>query len=105
LELEKVCHFKGREFQSGCSVDQLSFQAEEFATIERQDVSSIEPANQRRQRTSYWNIVESKRCGAGKVVQRQVLYLGEINDNQRQAWCRVIEAFDEKTQQRTERTL
>src|SRR5690349_6395530 len=43
----------------------------------------------------YWNIVENKRCAGGKVVQRQVLYLGEINDSQREAWCRVIEAFDE----------
>ena len=41
----------------------------------------------------YWNIVESKRCAGGKIVQRQVLYLGEINDSQREAWCRVIEAF------------
>jgi len=31
----------------------------------------------------------------GKVVQRQVLYLGEINDSQRETWCRMIEAFDE----------
>ena len=45
----------------------------------------------------YWNIVESKRLAGGKVVQRQVLYLGEINDEQQQSWCRVIEAFDEKT--------
>ena len=36
----------------------------------------------------YWNIVENKRCGGGKVVQRQVLYLGEINDSQREAWER-----------------
>jgi transposase len=43
----------------------------------------------------YWNIVESKRCAGGKVVQRQVLYLGEINDGQREAWCQLIEAFDE----------
>jgi hypothetical protein len=43
----------------------------------------------------YWNIVESKRCAGGRVVQRQVLYLGEINDSQREAWCRVVEAFDE----------
>jgi hypothetical protein len=43
----------------------------------------------------YWNIVESKRCAGGKVVQRQVLYLGEINDSQREAWCRIIDAFDE----------
>ena len=43
----------------------------------------------------YWNIVENRRCVTGKVVQRQVLYLGEINDSQHEAWCRVIEAFDE----------
>src|SRR5215831_11447787 len=46
----------------------------------------------------YWNIVESKRCSGGKVVQRQVLYLGEINDSQREAWCRVIDTFDEGSQ-------
>jgi len=43
----------------------------------------------------YWNIVENRRCVTGKVVQRQVLYLGEINDSQRETWCRMIEAFDE----------
>jgi hypothetical protein len=43
----------------------------------------------------YWSIVENKRCAGGKVVQRPVLYLGEINDNQLEDWCRVIEAFDE----------
>jgi hypothetical protein len=53
----------------------------------------------------YWNIVESKRCSGGKEVQRQVLYLGEINDSQRESWCRVIEAFDEKRQQRTQLAL
>jgi transposase len=49
----------------------------------------------------YWNIVESKRCAGGKVVQRQVLYLGEINDGQHEAWCRVIEAFDEGSRRHT----
>jgi transposase len=43
----------------------------------------------------YWSIVESKRCSGGKVVQRPVLYLGEINDDQHEAWCRVIEALDQ----------
>ena len=43
----------------------------------------------------YWSIVENKRCAGGKVVQRPVLYLGEINDGQREAWCQLIEAFDE----------
>src|SRR5271165_828521 len=53
----------------------------------------------------YWSIVESKRCAGGKVVQRQVLYLGEINDSQQEAWCRVIEAFDEEAQQTTQLAL
>jgi hypothetical protein len=45
----------------------------------------------------YWSIVESRRCAGGRVVQRPVLYLGEINDSQHAAWCRVIEAFDEES--------
>ena len=53
----------------------------------------------------YWNIVESKRCAGGKVVQRQVLYLGEINDGQREAWSRVIEAFDEDAGRPTQLAL
>ena len=52
-----------------------------------------------------WNIVEAKRCADGRVVQRPVLYLGEINDSQREAWCRVIEAFDEGAQRRTQLAL
>jgi transposase len=53
----------------------------------------------------YWNIVEAKRCADGRVVQRQVLYLGEVNDSQREGWCRVIEAFDEDTQRSTQLAL
>jgi transposase len=53
----------------------------------------------------YWNIVESKRCAGGKVVQRNVLYLGEINDSQRESWCEVIEAFDEGTKRPTQLAL
>ena len=41
----------------------------------------------------YWNIVESKRVGGGRSVQRQVLYLGEINDSQQAAWRKSIEIF------------
>ena len=39
----------------------------------------------------YWNIVENKRLNHGRVVQRQVLYLGEIGSSQRDAWRRAIE--------------
>ena len=53
----------------------------------------------------YWSIVESKRCAGGRVVQRPVLYLGEINDSQREAWCRVIEAFDEEAHERRQLAL
>ena len=53
----------------------------------------------------YWSIVESKRCAGGRVVQRPVLYLGEINDSQREAWCRVVDAFDEGSQQHRQLAL
>jgi transposase len=53
----------------------------------------------------YWNIVENKRCAGGKVVQRQVLYLGEINDGQREAWCQTIDAFDEGSQRHSQLAL
>jgi transposase len=46
----------------------------------------------------YWSVVENRRCGRGKVVQRQVLYLGEINDSQHASWCRTIEIFDDKAE-------
>ena len=42
----------------------------------------------------YWSIVESRRGPSRRVVQRQVLYLGEINDSQKAAWCRCIEVFE-----------
>jgi transposase len=47
----------------------------------------------------YWSIVESRRCrDGGPPVQRQVLYLGEINGSQEEAWRRTIQVFDEHKQ-------
>jgi len=43
----------------------------------------------------YWSIVENHRTAEGRVVQRQVLYLGEVNDSQKQSWCRTIEVLEE----------
>ncbi len=43
----------------------------------------------------YWSVVESRRLDNGRVVQRHVLYLGEINSSQAEAWRRAIEVFDE----------
>ena len=45
----------------------------------------------------YWSVVENVRVRGGRVVQRHVLYLGEINDNQRAAWCRSIEVVEGKS--------
>ena len=42
-----------------------------------------------------WSVVESCRYAGGKVAQRHVLYLGEINDSQQLAWERTIAVFDE----------
>jgi hypothetical protein len=42
-----------------------------------------------------WSVVENRRVQGGRVVQRQVLYLGEINDSQRAAWTRAIAVFDD----------
>jgi len=39
----------------------------------------------------YWSVVENRRLSDGRVVQRQVLYLGEINASQREAWRKTIE--------------
>lgn len=43
----------------------------------------------------YWSVVENRRLSDGRVVQRQVLYLGEINASQREAWRKTIEVQDE----------
>jgi len=43
----------------------------------------------------YWSIVETRRVAGGGVVQRRVLYLGEINDSQREAWRKTIEVVED----------
>ena len=35
---------------------------------------------------TYYSVVENKRVADGRVVQRHVLYLGEINSSQELAW-------------------
>lgn len=50
----------------------------------------------------YWSVVENRRAGR-RVVQRRVLYLGEINDSQRESWRQAVSVFDEDT--REERQL
>ncbi len=50
----------------------------------------------------YWSVVENKRCADNRIVQRHVLYLGEINDQQQAAWEKTVEIFESgQTQPRT----
>jgi transposase len=53
----------------------------------------------------YYTVVESRRLQSGKVAQRQVLYLGEINDSQQAAWRKTLEVFDEAEQRLTPLSL
>src|SRR5437870_13318100 len=44
----------------------------------------------------YYTVVESRRLRSGKVAQRQVLYLGDINDSQQAAWRKTPEVFEDE---------
>ena len=46
----------------------------------------------------YWSIAEKVRTTRG-WVQRHILYLGEINDSQREAWTKVTDVFDTTREQ------
>lgn len=46
----------------------------------------------------YFSVVENRRTASG-TTQRQVLYLGEINDSQQEAWRRTLRVFDEDRRQ------
>jgi transposase len=46
-------------------------------------------------RHRYFSVVENRRLPDGRSIQRQLLYLGEINDSQQMAWRKSLEVFDE----------
>jgi transposase len=53
----------------------------------------------------YYSVEETRRLQSGKVAQRRVLYLGEINDSQQAAWRRTLDVFDEQRQSYTTLSL
>lgn len=53
----------------------------------------------------YYSIEESRRLQSGRVTQRRVLYLGEINDSQQAAWRKTLQVFDEQQQSYTTLSL
>jgi transposase len=46
----------------------------------------------------YFSVVENRRLPDARTVQRTVLYLGEINDQQQAAWRKTLQVFDEDEQ-------
>jgi transposase len=44
-----------------------------------------------------WSVVENRRLPDGRVNQRQVLYLGELNGRQERSWRKTVEIFDPET--------
>jgi len=56
-------------------------------------------------RHRYWSVVESARTRQGRIVQRHVLYLGEINDAQRAAWCKTIEVLETGSRSATQMAI
>lgn len=47
----------------------------------------------------YWSVVESRRIGGNRVVQRPLLYLGEINDSEAAAWRKSIAVLEDGSPQ------
>jgi hypothetical protein len=50
----------------------------------------------------YWSVVENRRVAGARVVQRHVLYLGEINSSQELAWRLAIRPIFHQDQSRIE---
>jgi len=44
----------------------------------------------------YWSLVENRRLSDGRIAQRHVLYLGEINSSQQAAWRKSVEVLSEE---------
>jgi transposase len=58
----------------------------------------------------YFSVVENRRVSgsgsnAGKVAQRTVMYLGEINDSQQAAWRKTLDVFDDSSHQTRQMAL
>lgn len=43
----------------------------------------------------YWSVVENRRVAGGRIAQRHVLYLGELNGRQEASWRKSVELFAE----------
>ena len=69
--------------------------AGDLPMIDSRHVSARDDRKKDGKEHRYWSVVENKRVAGGRVVQRHVLYLGEINSSQELAWRKTIEVLDE----------
>ncbi len=53
----------------------------------------------------YWSVVENRRIAGGRVLQLQVLYLGELNGRQESAWRKTVEIFAQGSDQSSQVAL
>ena len=70
-----------------------------FTRIIGGHVSAPVHSQERREGAPYWSIVENRPLNDGRVIQRHVLYVGEMNSSQEQAWRKSIEVFAEGCEQ------
>src|SRR6202049_710202 len=80
----------------GCRADQVYSQGRQCADNRRPSCScAAKFAGRIGKQHRYWSVVENTRVAGGRVAQRHVLYLGEINDTQELAWRRSMEVLEE----------
>ena len=94
--IDIACVRCGGSAENGCSADQGYFPGGRFVNNAAPScfcAHKIRKKDGKRHR--YWSVVENKRVAGGRVVQKHVLHLGEINDSQELAWRRSIEVLDE----------
>ncbi len=53
----------------------------------------------------YWSLVENRRVSGGRIVQKHVLYLGEINTTQERQWRKTIDVFTNGNEEPTRLSL
>jgi hypothetical protein len=93
---ENASRIKGTQSQIVCSVDLVPFfsDANQRTSSASCSCDTID-ASKTVKSIATGTLSRTSAVPGRKVVQRQVLYLGEINDSQFEAWYRLIEAFDE----------
>jgi hypothetical protein len=72
---------------------------EDLRIMAAQDVSARHDRKKDGKEHRYFSVVENRRVARGRVVQRHVLYLGEINSSQEIAWRKSIEVIEGTTAQ------